>query len=130
MFNTLALTTVTVCFWLTNVLFSSETLATNDMQKAEDIHADTCPTVFYQLQLSLDASACHVFAGTLPASITYHSNQSPKAVQLFFRQQIDTPFTQAFDHNRILLHLEGNHKIIVISPDGRGSQVDILINPS
>ncbi|WP_166423395.1 hypothetical protein [Paraglaciecola sp. 20A4] len=129
MFNTLTLTAVPVFFCLTTVLFSSETLITNDTQNTEEMHADTCPTVFYQLQLSLDASACHVFAGTLPASITYHSNQSPKAVDLFLRQQIDTPFTQTFDHNRILLHLEGNRKIIVISPDGPGSQVDILINP-
>ncbi|MEH6710684.1 MAG: hypothetical protein V7733_05680 [Paraglaciecola polaris] len=132
MFNPVTLYKPTMFISSMTILFSSFAQAANPVlssQIAMSFGAH-CPTSFYGTVLSNDASACHIFADTLPASLTYHSKVSPNELQAFFRQQIDGPITQSVSQNRILIRLTDNRKIIVISPDGDGSQVDILVNPS
>lgn len=96
--------------------------------KTATASGSACPSTFYNVQLTSDASVCHVFADELPASLTYHSKQASNELAYFFRQQIDGPVNQSVSQNRVLMRQANDQTIIVISRDGTGSQVDILVN--
>ena len=114
---------------LISLLFSNTLHGESRSEQTTSVSRSTCPSTFYSVQLTTDASACHVFADDLPASLTYHSKQTSDELEHFFRQQMDGPVNQSLSQNRILIRQANDQTIIVISPDGTGSQVDILVNP-
>tara|TARA_R110002012_G_scaffold205815_1_gene375595 strand:+ start:354 stop:746 length:393 start_codon:yes stop_codon:yes gene_type:complete len=118
----------TLCLLISGV-FSNALSAQSHALDVGSSAPTTCPTDFHGIKIPKDARACLLFADALPASLTYHSKQTPNDLEAFFRQHIDGPISQSLSQNRILIRLQNDHKIIVISPDGAGSQVDILITP-
>lgn len=118
----------TLCLLISGV-YSGVLSAQNHALNADSGAPTTCPAAFHGIDIPTDASACLLFADALPASLTYHSKQTSNELLAFFRQRLDGPISQRLSQNRILMRLQNDHKIIVISPDGAGSQVDILINP-
>jgi hypothetical protein len=129
MLNTSEVIKCAVACLLLSMLFSNAICAESRHVKTESAPPSFCPSTFYNVKLTRDASACHVFADELPASITYHSKLTSNELQHFFRQQIGGPVTQSLSQNRILIRQENDQTIIVISRDGTGSQVDILVTP-
>lgn len=113
---------------LISLLFSNTLHGESRSVQTAVVSGSTCPLTFYNVQLTTDASACHVFADKLPASLTYHSKQASNELEHFFRQQIDGPVKHTLSQNRILMRETNDQTIIVISRDGAGSQVDILVN--
>ncbi|MFT6898883.1 MAG: hypothetical protein ACJA13_003310 [Paraglaciecola sp.] len=88
---------------------------------------NVCPELFYQLTLSGDARLCQIFADQLPASLSYHSDHSPAQTEAFYLAQITNPVKVNKVKDRTLIEYENRNKIIVISKDGSGSQIDILV---
>ena len=86
-----------------------------------------CPAMFYQLTLSGDARLCQIFADQLPASLSYHSDHSPAQSEAFYRAQITQPVKVSKVKDRTLIEYKNRNKIIVISKDGKGSQIDIRV---
>jgi hypothetical protein len=86
-----------------------------------------CPQFFYQLRLSEDARLCHIFADQLPASLSYHSDHSPAQTQAFYLAQITQPVKVSKVKDRTVIEYKNRNKIIIISKDGTGSQIDILV---
>lgn len=99
--------------------------------RGNDLSAPTadnvCPQMFYQLIISGDARLCHIFADQLPASLSYHSDHSPAQTEVFYRDQLPNPLKVSKRQDRTLIEYENRNKIIVISKDGKGSQIDILV---
>lgn len=89
--------------------------------------ANLCPELFYELTISGDARLCQIFADQLPASLSYHSDNSPAVTEAFYRAQLREPLKVSKVKNRTLIEYENRNKIIVISKDGKGSQIDILV---
>ncbi|MFQ3235061.1 MAG: hypothetical protein ACI9C4_000615 [Paraglaciecola sp.] len=113
-----------LCSYLITLHVTAQTIG-NDLPTPTA--GNVCPELFYQLTLSGDARLCHLFADQLPASLSYHSDQSPIQTEAFFRAQITNPVKVSKVKDRTLIEYENHHKIIVISKDGKGSQIDILV---
>lgn len=96
------------------------------ISKASSPEISTCPSVFYSINLHNDAKLCQIFDSSKPASLIYHVNETPNNVVDFFL--VNHQLTKhSHIHNRVLLmNADKTHRVIV-SPDGEGSQVDILI---
>ncbi|MAD15802.1 MAG: hypothetical protein CL579_06950 [Alteromonadaceae bacterium] len=129
MANTIAVVKRSTLCLLISGVFSNVLSAQSHSLDVDSVAPTTCPTDFHGIEIPADASACLLFADALPASLTYHSKQTPNDLIALFRQHIDGPISQSLSQNRILMRLQNDYKIIVISPDETGSQVGILINP-
>ena len=108
------------------------TLSCSASIQAQDIEQDgpdtqSCPADFYQLPIYPGASLCQVFAEQLPASLTYHAKAQQDEARAFFIQQLGEAEAEKSLKGRILLEYNGGSQIIVISKDGDGSQVDVLV---
>ena len=88
---------------------------------------DPCPTAFFQLPLYPHARLCQVFADQLPASLTYHADTDQESAKAFYQQQLGEAESESILKGRIVLQYKSTAQIIVISDDGSGSQIDILV---
>lgn len=104
-------------------LFAQVNISANSEVQPESL----CPGSFYQLNISEDARLCHLFADQLPASLSYHSDHLPEETAIFYRAQMNDSSTLSKVNDRILIESKNRSKIIVISKDGQGSQIDILV---
>lgn len=85
-----------------------------------------CPSQFHSITLHTNAKLCQIFDSSTPASMIYHVNNTPRDVVAFFladRRLVKN----ASLHNRVLLMSADKSYRVIVSPDGAGSQVDILI---
>lgn len=96
-------------------------------QASTDWPANQCPDTFFNLPLFPEASLCQSFAETLPASLIYHAKADPSATRLFYVEQLGEPESEATNNDRTILQYQNGQRRIVISPDGSGSQIDILV---
>lgn len=98
-----------------SISLSGTTLATTD-----------CPAQFHNLPLADNARYCQQFNDKMPATLSYFAPQSPQQVLAFYRAQFsDAQFSQSKDQQ--ILEDPARHWVLVISNDGQGSQVDILV---
>ena len=115
------------------LLFSMATLAFTSQASDETVESagsfagETCPQDFYSLPLFPQASMCQVFAEALPASMTYHARAGQEATRDFYQSQLGDADNEQTAKGRIVLQYQGGEQIIIISEDGQGTQVDILI---
>ena len=86
-----------------------------------------CPTNFYDVPLYPDARLCQVFADELPASMTYHADASMGEAQAFYQQHFGEKVTVEEQKGRIVISSGSNNLTIIVSQDGGGSQVDVLV---
>lgn len=94
---------------------------------SQSIVAQTCPKQFYSVPLPTHASTCHQFNDTLPASMSFYSTFNIEELERFYRTS-NLPFSSIQKHlGRYVLKANEDNIRIIISKDGNGSQVDLLV---
>jgi hypothetical protein len=96
-------------------------------EKLSEIHTPTCPADFYTLPLYPQAKFCQLFAEELPASMSYFANSDQQTAKNFYLDQLGQAEDETMLNGRIVLQYANGQKVVVISKDGQGSQIDILI---
>lgn len=89
--------------------------------------AQSCPDSFFELPLLPGASLCMSFDQELPASLTYHAKTDQTETRNFYLQKLGQAQSEELLKGRILLQYNQGQQTIIISPDGEGTQVDILV---
>jgi hypothetical protein len=87
----------------------------------------SCPAQFHALPLAPMASFCQIFDEALPASMSYFANLKQEVVKDFYIETLGTPNQDVIEKGRHLLSYQDRQLTIIISPDGAGSQIDILL---
>ena len=87
----------------------------------------SCPTQFHQLPLTPSAGFCQAFDQEFPVSLSYFSALNQEAVRAFYVQELGLPKSDSITKGRYLLNYHDRQLTIVISADGQGSQIDILL---
>ncbi|MFT4655240.1 MAG: hypothetical protein ACJA0G_001252 [Kangiellaceae bacterium] len=87
----------------------------------------TCPDYFYQIKLPNNGKLCQVFAAELPASMIFFVPQPPSEVIEFYQQHNPTFSTTKQVKDRFLMQTTDKNTTLIISSDGQGTQVDILV---
>lgn len=95
--------------------------------EASGYNAEPCPAEFYALPLYPEAKLCQLFDDALPASLTYHASTDQQSTQEFYTKELGIADSIKELKGRIVLEYENANKIIIISKDGAGTQVDVLI---
>ncbi|GAC20519.1 hypothetical protein [Paraglaciecola arctica] len=98
-----------------------------ELDKIPETLSPTCPTDFYTLPLYPNAKFCQLFAQGLPASMSYFTISDPQSAKEFYINQLGQAEDQKMLKGRIVLQYSNGQKVIVISKDGQGSQIDILV---
>ena len=91
------------------------------------IRVQSCPEEFYTLPVYPDAKFCQLFAEELPASMSYFAVSDQQTAKAFYVEQLGQAEDEKMLHGRIVLQDSNGQKVVVISKDGQGSQIDILI---
>lgn len=107
-----------LCVFTLNVSAQEQPSATN---------STPCPSSFFDLPLYPLARLCLVFDQQLPASLTYHAKADQDTTKGFYLEQLGQAQSEQSSKGRIVLQYNSGKHTIVISPDGAGSQVDILV---
>lgn len=100
---------------------------------ADDHAADTpkynqtCPEDFYSLPLYPNAKYCQLFAEELPASLSYFALSDQQTAKTFYLEKLGQAEAESMLKGRIVLQYAKGQKVVIISKDGQGSQVDILV---
>lgn len=94
---------------------------------SQSIVAATCPTHFYSLPLPSDASTCQQFDDAFPASLSFHSKMNLTQIKDFYTASKPALTLAQNQLGRYVIQDSNNQHRIVISKDGLGTQVDLLI---
>lgn len=94
------------------------------------LETHTCPKQFYQVQLPSDGKLCQVFAAELPASMIFFVPKSPSEVIRFYSQDPEAFAITKQVKDRYMLQTSDKNTTLIISSDGKGTQVDILVKTS
>lgn len=87
----------------------------------------SCPSEFHSVVLSSDATQCQQFESDIPAAMVYHTSLSPSQVISFYKERLPMFKTHSAINQRTLITSKERHTKIVVSPDDKGAQVDILV---
>ncbi|WJG08884.1 hypothetical protein [Aliiglaciecola sp. LCG003] len=110
------------------LLYFALSIASQAQESAQtDLSAVSCPADFYAIPLFKEARMCQIFAEDLPASMTYHAQANQQTTSDFYLQQLGQAQRMETHQGRILMAYDNDNKIIIISKDGGGTQVDILV---
>lgn len=88
-----------------------------------------CPQRFHTIPLTENAKFCQQFDDRLPASLSFYSAVTPQAALGFYLEQLDSAQQSESKGRQVLQSSEGDW-VVVISADGDGSQIDILVKNS
>jgi len=108
-------------------------MTSNGLLYAETLQTETsvdvqgCPENFYALPLYPNAKFCQLFAEQLPASLSYFAISDQQTAKAFYLEQLGQAEDEQMLKGRIVLQYDNGQKVVVISKDGQGSQIDILI---
>ncbi|MEW9797136.1 hypothetical protein [Alteromonas sp. CYL-A6] len=86
-----------------------------------------CVSVFHDVVVPDDATQCQIFDDELPASMVFFSPRSNDEVIAYYTDAMPALIAQAPVSERTLLVTEDGMMRVVVSPDAKGSQVDILV---
>ncbi|MEP0355422.1 MAG: hypothetical protein ABJH06_08350 [Paraglaciecola sp.] len=86
-----------------------------------------CPTDFFALPLYPNAKFCQLFDTKLPATLSYFAVDDQQTTKDFYLQELGEAEDEEMLKGRIVLQYEKGEKVVIISKDGAGSQVDILV---
>jgi hypothetical protein len=98
-----------------------------EQQPETNISTQNCPEVFYTLPLYPNAKFCQLFAEELPASMSYFAVSDQQTAKAFYIDKLGQAEDEKILKGRIVLQYSNGQKVVVISKDGQGSQIDILI---
>ncbi len=117
-----------------SLLFSGVTLAdTLAVESAATGPASApCPVEFHSIVIPETAKQCQLFDTALeddviPASMVYFMADSKDDVIRFYQQAIPDLTIHSTFNERTLMVANDNAIRLVVSPDGSGTQVDILV---
>lgn len=85
-----------------------------------------CPERFHTIPVMQDAKFCQQFDDKLPASLSFYSDATPQTALVYYLEEMSGA-QQSSSKGRQLLQSPQGTWVIVISADGEGSQVDILV---
>jgi hypothetical protein len=95
---------------------------------AQSTKASTpCPESFHQLPVYPNAKLCQMFDDTFPATLTYHAAVDIDTAASFYIKALGKTNKNIQVKGRRVLHFNSDNPIIIISKDGQGSQVDVLM---
>ncbi|GAB3011936.1 hypothetical protein [Bowmanella dokdonensis] len=83
-----------------------------------------CPAGFHDMPMMPEARFCQLFDGGVPASLSYFVALAPAQALSFYQQELGEQDARVESHRYVM---EKANWVVVISPDGTGSQIDILI---
>ena len=106
---------------------ASGLLQAEDLQTETKVSTQTCPEEFYSLPLYPNAKFCQLFAENLPASMSYFAISDQQTAKAFYLEQLGQAEDEKMLKGRIVLQYSNGQKVVIISKDGQGSQIDILI---
>lgn len=87
-----------------------------------------CPANFHSVSIPDDARQCQLFDTELPATMVYFTPHDKASVIAYYQAAIAGLQERSTFNERTLLSAKGESIRIVVSPDGEGTQVDILVN--
>lgn len=93
-------------------------------------YSEVCPAAFYTLPIIPEARFCQQFLGAGSSSLSYHSSYKPADAKAFYLTQLGKAQSQKQHQGRSILKYQQGQHIVVVSKDGEGSQVDILLQSS
>jgi hypothetical protein len=108
-------------------LSSSGLSQAQEQQTETNVSTQSCPEFFYTWPLYPNAKFCLLFAEELPASMSYFAISDQQTIRAFYIEKLGQAEDEKMLKGRILLQYSNGQKVLVISKDGKGSQIDILI---
>jgi len=106
---------------------SSGLLQAEELETETNVSVQSCPEDFYTLPLYPNAKFCQLFAEELPASMSYFAISDQQTAKAFYLEKLGQAEDEKMLKGRIVLQYAKGQKVLVISKDGQGSQIDILI---
>ena len=85
-----------------------------------------CPSQFYSVPIHSQAKLCQVFGDALPASIVYFVRLPTEEAIKYYLDSSSVSIQSKTNDRTLLVESNGLHRVVV-SPDGKGSQIDILV---
>ncbi len=114
---------IVLAFVMAVYSFSLPAFESNNVDSA----AQTCPEQFHSVNIPETGKLCQIFGSNFPASMIFFVPKPPEVVLNDFTQNSDM-FTEAKrSKGRYLLSSKDNNTTIIISHDGQGTQVDVLV---
>jgi hypothetical protein len=108
-------------------IVSNGLLQAQELQNETNVGVQNCPADFYTLPLYPNAKFCQLFAEELPASMSYFAISDQQTTKAFYIEKLGQAEDEEMLKGRIVLQYSNGQKVVVISKDGQGSQIDILI---
>jgi len=87
----------------------------------------SCPSAFHQVAITQNATQCQAFNEGLPASLVYFTTSSTQDTIRYYQDNIPNANIHAPINSRVLIVSADNTYRVVVSPDNKGAQVDILV---
>ncbi|MBF7074930.1 hypothetical protein ISG33_16125 [Glaciecola sp. MH2013] len=91
------------------------------------IRAEGCPESFNNIDIPVNGKLCQIFAADFPASMILHIPQTPEEVVNYYLASSDKFVEPKTIKSRTMLKSVDNNTTLIISKDGNGTQVDILV---
>ena len=102
-------------------------LVAEEQSSAPVVTTQNCPEVFYDLPLYPNAKFCQLFAEKTPASMSYFAISDQQTAKKFYIEQLGQAEDEQTLKGRIVLQYNQGQTVLIISKDGDGSQIDILV---
>ena len=91
------------------------------------VRAEGCPEKFNQIDIPINGKLCQIFAADFPASMILFVPQSPEEVVEYYLSSSINFIEPKVIKQRTMMKSADNNATLIISKDGGGTQVDILV---
>jgi hypothetical protein len=91
------------------------------------IRSEDCPANFNKVSIPVNGKLCQIFAADFPASMILFIPQTPEEVIQYYLASSDSFVEPKKIKKRTMLKSTDNNTTLIISKDGDGTQVDILV---
>jgi hypothetical protein len=117
-------------------IFDDTTLDTPEVPQVTDnvganvnvaIRSEGCPENFNKVSIPANGKLCQIFAADFPASMILFIPQTPEEVVQYYLASSDSFVEPKKIKKRTMLKSTDNNTTLIISKDGGGTQVDILV---
>ena len=91
------------------------------------IRSEGCPENFNKISIPVNGKLCQIFAADFPASMILFVPETPEDVIKYYLASSDSFVEPKIIKKRTMLKSADNNTTLIISKDGGGTQVDILV---
>ncbi len=116
---------VTSLMVMASSLMATDSMATTPPESQPEI--SSCPAAFFAVKVHEDAKQCQPFDTDMPASMVYFIADTPDAIVAYYLALMPDLSLKGEHNQRVLLVNDAQNVRVVVSPDGEGAQVDILV---